>query len=103
MKPILLRKRKVRKAIEEDSTGLEQAVQEFNEHDGPARIFYNRISRVFYVQTYPGGAERLWKDDLCVGIDYLELYRKTTPWGDIQVTKDELKAMEESIEPYSVW
>ena len=89
--------------IEEDPTGVSQAIRDFNEHSGPARIFYNRNARTFYVLCYEPGAERWWSPDMCNGIDQVELYRKTTDWPDVKVTREELLMMEREIQPYSVW
>lgn len=88
---------------EEDPTGVTAAVRDFNEHVGPARIFYNRHAKTFYVQCYEPGAERWWSPDMCNGMDQVELYRKTTDWGSVKVTREELLMMELEIPPYSVW
>ena len=86
--------------IEEDPTGLSTAVRDFNEHHGPARLFYNRHSRTFFVYRYN---EDRWFGDMCNGIDIVELYRKTSAAPDIKVTPEELRMMESEILPYSVW
>ncbi len=88
--------------IEEDPTGIPQAVRDFNGHTGPARIFYNRNSKTFFVNTYPFGGDRWW-GDMANGLDVVELYRKTSCYPDIKVTEEELRMMEAEIGPYSVW
>lgn len=37
------------------------------------------------------------------GLDIVELYRKTSDYPDVKVTKEELRMMESEIRPYSVW
>lgn len=88
--------------IEEDPTGLAGAVRDFNEYSGPARVFYNRNSRAFYVRTFPFGGDRFW-GDMANGLDVVELYRKTSAYPDVKVTPDELRMMEMEIGPYSAW
>ena len=91
-----------REHIEEDPTGLSQAVRDFNEHTGPARLFFNRNSEVFYVRTYPFGGDRWW-GDMCDSLDTVELYRKTSAYPDVKVTPDELRMMRSEVGPYSAW
>ena len=91
-----------RERIEEDPTGIPQAVRDFNGHEGPARIFYNRNSRTFFVRTYPFGGDRGW-GERTNGLDVGELYRKTSCYPDVKVTAEELRMMESEIGPYSVW
>jgi hypothetical protein len=91
-----------RERIEEDPTGIPQAVRDFNGHEGPARIFYNRNSRTFFVRTYPFGGDRWW-GEMTNGLDVVELYRKTSCYPDVKVTAEELRMMESEIGPYSVW
>ena len=91
-----------RERIEEDHTGIPQAVRDFNGHEGPARIFYNRNSRTFFVRTYPFGGDRWW-GEMTNGLDVVELYRKTSCYPDVKVTAEELRMMESEIGPYSVW
>lgn len=91
-----------RERIEEDPTGIPQAVRDFNGHEGPARIFYNRNSRTFFVRTYPFGGDRWW-GEMTNGLDVVELYRKTSCNPDVKVTAEELRMMESEIGPYSVW
>ncbi len=88
--------------IEEDPTGLAAAIRDFNSHHGPARIFYNRNAKTFYVTAYKDGAERWW-GGMCNSLDVVELYRKTSDYPDIKVTSEELRMMEAEIVPYSVW
>ncbi len=87
---------------EEDPTGLESAVRDFNSHHGPARVFYNRHTRAFHVRRYPLGADA-WFGDMCNGLDTVELYRKTSGFPDVTVTEEELRMMEQEVVPYSVW
>ncbi len=87
---------------EEDPTGLESAVRDFNSHHGPARVFYNRHARTFYVRRYPIGADA-WFGDMLNGLDEVELYRKTSGFPDVTVTEEELRMMEQEVVPYSVW
>ncbi len=88
--------------IEEDPTGLAGAVRDFNEHSGPARVFYNRNSKAFFVRTFPFGGDRFW-GNMTDGLDVVELYRKTSAYPDVKITSDELRMMELEIVPYSVW
>ncbi|TQS82678.1 MAG: hypothetical protein A3Q59_04140 [Methanomethylophilus alvi] len=88
--------------IEEDPAGLKGAVRDFNSYCGPARIFYNRNSKTFFVRTYPFGGDKWW-GDMCNGLDIVELYRKTSCYPDITVTEEELRMMELEIGPYSAW
>lgn len=87
---------------EEDPTGLASAVRDFNDHVGPARIFFNRHARTFYTKCYEPGADSWW-GPMCDGMDSVELYRKTTAMPDVKVTEHELELMEQEIGPYSVW
>jgi hypothetical protein len=96
-------RRKVVERIEEDPTGKSQAVRDFNGHEGPARLFYNRSSRTFFVQLYKDGAEKWWTPQMCDCEDKVELYRKTTPYGDVKITSEELDLMEREIVPYKGW
>ena len=91
-----------RERIEEDPSGIPQAVRDFNGHEGPARIFYNRNSRTFFVRTYPFGGDRWW-GEMTNGLDVVELYRKTSCYPDVKVPAEELRMMESEIGPYSVW
>ena len=91
-----------REHIEEDPVGLRGAVRDFNSYCGPARIFYNRNSKTFFVRTYPFGGDKWW-GDMCNGLDIVELYRKTSCYPDITVTEEELRMMELEIGPYSAW
>jgi hypothetical protein len=85
-----------------DMSDIDRAVTEFNCHEGPARIFYNRNSRKFYTRCYPDGGDR-WFGPLTDGMDIIELYRKTSDMPDVTVTIEELRLMEAGIRPYSVW
>ena len=87
---------------EEDPTGITAAVRDFNAHHGPARLFYNRNARTFFVNTYAMDAD-IWFGDMCNGLDIVELYRKTSDDPDVKVTDSELRSMELEIVPYSVW
>ena len=86
--------------VEDDPTGLSSAVRDFNDHRGPARLFYNRNSRTFFVYRYEMDA---YFGDMCNGIDIVELYRKTSRTPGLKVTAEELKLMESEIQPYSAW
>lgn len=88
--------------IEDDPTGLPSAVRDFNQHSGPARIFYNRNSGTFETKCYSHGAD-IWFGSMCNGLDIVELYRKTSDFPDVKVTSEELRMMEQEIVPYSVW
>lgn len=88
--------------IEDDPTGLPSAVRDFNQHSGPARIFYNRNSGTFETKCYSYGAD-IWFGSMCNGLDIVELYRKTSDFPDVKVTSEELRMMEQEIVPYSVW
>lgn len=88
--------------IEEDPSGLPSAVRDFNQHFGPARIFYNRNSGTFETRCYKDGAEK-WFGPMSNGLDVVELYRKTSDYPNVTVTRDELRMMESEIAPYSVW
>jgi hypothetical protein len=88
---------------EEDPTGLSQAVRDFNSHGGPARIFYNRGMGTFWARCYEEGADRWWPSGLSDSPDVAELYRKTTEGGDDRVDAQELRMMEDELQPYSVW
>jgi hypothetical protein len=94
--------RKHRQYAQDDATGLSSAVTDFNGHPGPARIFYNRNSRTFFTRVYPDGGDR-WFGPMTDGLDIVELYRKTSDFPDVKVTKEELRIMESEIGPYSVW
>lgn len=85
-----------------DMSGLFRATEEFNRHSGPARIFYNRNSRTFFVRLYPDGGDR-WFGPMTDGMDVVELYRKTSAFPEVKVTPEELRIMEAGIGPYSVW
>ena len=87
---------------EEDPTGISVAVRDFNSHHGPARVFYNRHARTFYVLTYGMGADP-WFGDMVSDIDTVELYRKTSEFPDVRITADELRLMELDVVPYAVW
>ena len=87
---------------EEDPKGILTAVRDFNNHHGPARMFYNRNSRTFFVNVYEMGSDA-WFGDMCNGLDVVELYRKTSASPDVRVTAEELMRMESEILPYSVW
>ncbi|MBR6911594.1 MAG: hypothetical protein IKN41_07050 [Candidatus Methanomethylophilaceae archaeon] len=88
--------------VEEDPAGLSQAVREFNSHEGPARIFYNRNSRTFFTRLYPDGGDR-WFGPMTDGLDIVELYRKTSDFPDVKVTDTELRVLESEIGQYAVW
>lgn len=98
----MIGRRKRIEHIEEDPTGLSSAVADFNRHIGPARVFFNRNSRTFYTRCYASGAD-LWWGRMCNGIDYVEIYRKTSEMPNVTVTREELENMESEIGPYSVW
>ena len=85
-----------------DMSDIDRAVTEFNCHEGPARIFYNRNSHKFFTRCYPDGGDR-WFGPLTDGMDIIELYRKTSDMPDVTVTIEELRLMEAGIGPYSVW
>ena len=87
---------------EEDPAGISAAVRDFNFHHGPARVFYNRNARTFYVRTYGIGADIGFGDMVC-DIDTVELYRKTSSFPDVRITPEELRMMEMEVAPYSVW
>lgn len=97
-----MRRRQKIQHVEEDPTGLAGAVRDFNSHVGPARVFYNRNSKTFFVRTFPFGGDRYW-GNMTNGLDIVELYRKTSNYPDIKVTPEELKMMELEVGPYSVW
>ena len=80
-----------------DSRGLNGAVREFNSHDGPARIFYNRHSHQFWVNRYAEGEEKRF-GPMLESYDIVELYRKTD--GKVQVSPEELEYFEANIAPY---
>jgi len=87
---------------ENDPNGLLNAVREFNSHQGPARIFYNRNSHTFFARLYPDGGDR-WFGPMMDGLDVAELYRKTSDFCDVKVTPEELRSMEADIGQYAVW
>ena len=91
-----------REHAEDDPSGISSVVRDFNGHSGPARIFYNRNSRTFFVRTYLPGGDRWW-GEMCDSLDQVELYRKTSRFPDVKVTEAELRMMEHEIGPYSVW
>lgn len=95
------RPRRHHSQIVEDSYGLNRTVRDFNRHDGPARIFYNRNSRVFSVSTYPKGTEHEFGEMLDT-FDVVELYRKTHDGGE-QISKEALKTLENRVGAYSSW
>ena len=97
-----MRKRHKIQHIEEHPTGLAGAIRDFNTYVGPARVFYNRNSKTFFVRTFPFGGDRYW-GNMTNGLDIVELYRKTSNYPDIKVTPEELKMMELEVGPYSVW
>ena len=76
--------------VEEDPAGVSQAVREFNSHEGPARIFYNRNSRTFFTRLYPDGGDR-WFGPM------------TSDFPDVKVTDTELRVLESEIGQYAVW
>ncbi len=96
-------KLKLKEHPDDDPTGLERAVIDFNAHTGPAKIFYNRNNKTFFTQVSPLGEDRWWSDDMVNSMDLVELYRKTTEGKSQQVTKEALKLMEEEVKPYSIW
>ncbi len=77
-------------------------MRDFNEHFGPARVFYNRHAQTFYVKCFPMGGDRYW-GDMIDTLDYVELYRKTSEMPAIKVTVNELHLMEQEVGPYSAW
>ncbi len=87
---------------EDDTAGIPTAVRDFNGHHGPARVFYNRHSGTFFVNTYPMGSDELF-GEMSNGIDIVEIYRKTSAMPDVRITQDELRLMGSDIPPYSVW
>ncbi|MBE6526313.1 MAG: hypothetical protein E7Z63_00875 [Thermoplasmata archaeon] len=101
---MILKRKKSRKVAFEgdDSNGLHRAVLDFNEYNGPARIFYNRNSHTFETKCYPPGSEKYF-GELANGLDRVELYRKTTPFGNVKVVPEELLLMERDLEPYAIW
>lgn len=84
---------------EEDPTGAESAAKDFNGHDGPARIFYNRHAETFYTRCFPFGAERWW-GSMADCLDYVEIYRKTSAMPNVTVRPDDLRLMAQEIRPY---
>lgn len=100
---MIFRKQNKEERAEEDPTGLLQAVRDFNAHDGPARIFYDRIPRAFETVCYDPGTDRYWPVGMCDGPDRAELYRKTSAAGRVTVTREELLMMEHELQPYSAW
>ncbi len=87
---------------ETDMSDIDRAVSDFNQYYGPARIFYNRNSKVFFVRCYPDGGDR-WFGPMTDGMDIVELYRKTSDFPDVTVTREELRIMEAGVGPYTVW
>ena len=87
---------------EEDPTGISMAVRDFNSHHGPARVFYNRHARTFYVKLYRTGSDSMF-GEMTNDMDTVELYRKTTDFPDVTITPDELRLMERDVPPYAVW
>ena len=94
--------RRRRMMPEEDPSGISVAVRDFNGHHGPARVFYNRHSRTFFVNVYPIGSDGRF-GEMAKGIDIVEVYRKTSAMPDVRITDDELRLMESEIPPYSTW
>jgi len=86
--------------VHNDSYGLNRSVEEFNRHDGPARIFYNRNSRTFYTSCYEEGYQDYF-GELLDSFDVIELYRKTD--GKVKVTREELLYLENNVGPYKQW
>ena len=84
----------------DDAKNLNRTVRDFNRHDGPARIFYNRHTGCFSVNTYEPGAE-IHFGPMLDSFDVAELYRKTD--GKIKVTEEELRLMERDLSPYRMW
>ena len=84
---------------EEDPTGAESAARDFNGHDGPARIFYNRHAETFYTRRYPLGSEKWW-GTMADNLDYVEIYRKTSAMPNVTVRPDDLRLMAQEIRPY---
>ena len=78
----------------QDDRGLNGAVREFNSHDGPARIFYNRNSQQFFVNRYGYGDEERF-GPMLDSYDIVELYRKTD--GKVQVSPEELEYFEANL------
>lgn len=87
---------------EEEPNGITSAIRDFNEYCGPARIFYNRNSHTFETRCYKPDGEK-WFGEMMNNVDIVELYRKTTKYGNIKVTKEELLTMEREVKPYAVW
>ncbi len=96
------RNRRVPIHAEEDPTGASSAVRDFNEHIGPARIFFNRHARTFYTRCFPMGGDDFW-GDMENTPDYVELYRKTSEMPEIMVKVSDLHMMELEVGPFSVW
>ena len=91
-------RRKRPQPFRDDSKNLNRTVRDFNSHDGPARIFYNRGTGCFFLRTYT--------DDRGFGpmldtFDVAELYRKTD--GSVQVSAEELQLLERGLAPYRMW
>ena len=83
-----------------DPQNLNRTVRDFNRHDGPARIFYNRTSDCFFVNVYGYGAEEHF-GPMLDSFDVAELYRKTD--GSVQVTAEEIILMQRDLPPYRMW
>lgn len=102
LKPVHKRRQRREDWPEEDPTGKAVAIRDFNEHEGPARIFYNRNNNVFSTTCYPAGSEK-WFGEMMNGIDMVELYRKTTSTGNLQVKEYEIDTMVQELRPYARW
>ena len=92
--------RRKRPVYRDDSKNLNRTVREFNSHDGPARIFYNRGTGCFFLRTYGYGSEDQFGPMLDT-FDVAELYRKTD--GSVQVSVEELQLLERDLAPYRMW
>jgi hypothetical protein len=98
VKPMLGKRH--RHHYQNDSAGLNGAVRQFNKHNGPARVFYNRHSKQFFVNCYEPGEENRF-GPMLDSLDIVELYRKTD--GSIQVTTEELKYFEANLQPFRIY
>lgn len=96
-------KSKQQPVIDDDPTGLQRAVVDYNSYNGPARIFFNRDTRTYFVKTYEPYSEDWWEPKLSKGREEVELQRKTTAHGRDQVTDYELKGMANMLGVYVRW
>lgn len=89
--------------MDDDPTGLQRAVYDYNEWKGPARIFYSIETRTFSTRTYEPESDCWWDPSLYRGPESAELQRKTTAHSNDRVEDYELRLMADNLGPFIRW